>query len=99
MSCTAHPSLAIARRDPAFGGDRKIRRPAWVARQQLNELLDVALSDRHLADDLVVNVHRDGVAGGVDSDQGFGQDVACDALRDVLSPEPAISAGATPAFH
>src|SRR4051794_37749791 len=58
----------------------------------MGEFFGATEADRHLADELVVHVKHDRIAGGFDAHHRRGKQIAGDAGHDVFGPDAGIGA-------
>ena len=73
--------FVVAMPTPCAGCDRQVRRPGRLLDQQFEELLLAAETGRHFGDDLIMHMHHNRIAGGLDPEHRFNQDVARDTAR------------------
>src|SRR5262249_32949662 len=84
------PSFAVARSFPRTGCNRQIQCPGWFTRHETDEFFDAAEADRHFADELVVDMQHDGIAGAFDTQHHRSEQITRDARNDVFSPQTAV---------
>ena len=85
-------SFAVARPGPGTGCNRQLQCPGRFARHQTGEFFDAAETDRHFADELVVHMQHDRIAGGFNAQHRRGKQIAGDAGDDVFGPRAGIGA-------
>ena len=80
--------------DPRLGRDRQVGGPARRCRDQTDELLERAEVVRDFDHVIVVGVHHDRIAGGLQPQHPLDEDVAAERLANVLQHQPAECAAA-----
>src|SRR5215472_1183303 len=91
-------ALAEARAAPGSGCNWQPMGPARRNDHQLGEFLSATEAGRHFADDLIVHMQHDGIAGALDADERCGEQIPADGADDILGPQAPISAVAAAAI-
>jgi hypothetical protein len=90
------PRLGVSPAAAHFGGDRQSRGPGGRRQHDVGEFAFAAGAVRHLADDLVVNMQDDGIAGGFKTQHRGREQIARDRRDRVLHQRAVPGIGIAP---